>query len=159
MIITIKDDNNRFGVRVSGIIYNKDKTKIFMQRQGNHDFYMFPGGRIELHEDSLSAIKRELMEELNINEDVNLSYIGESFINFPGLKYHEISFFYKLVIDENKYGYYDSEYDCLDLNEGKSKYKWIKLDEIDNYKINPEIMKEKLKKESTNIEHFIYREF
>lgn len=61
MIITIKDDNNRFGVRVSGIIYNKDKTKIFMQRQGNHDFYMFPGGRIELHEDSLSAIKRELM--------------------------------------------------------------------------------------------------
>ena len=47
----------------------------------------------------------------------------------------------------------------LNMNEGKSKYKWIKLDEIDNYKINPEIMKEKLKKESTNIEHFIYREF
>lgn len=63
------------------------------------------------------------------------------------------------MIDENKYGYYDYEYDCLDLNEGKSKYKWIKLDEIDNYKINPEIMKKKLKKESTNIEHFIYREF
>ena len=107
MVITIKDENNRFGVRVSGIIYNKDKTKIFMQRQENHDFYMFPGGRVELHEDSLNAIKRELKEELNIDEDVKLSYIGESFIEFPNLKYHEISFFYKLMIDENKYKYYD----------------------------------------------------
>ena len=71
MVITIKDENNRFGARVSGIIYNKDKTKIFMQRQGNRDFYMFPGGRIELHEDSHSAIKRELKEEIGISVDDN----------------------------------------------------------------------------------------
>lgn len=159
MVITIKDENNRFGVRVSGIIYNKDKTKIFMQRQGNHDFYMFPGGRIELHEDSYTALKRELKEELNIEEEIHLAYIGESFIKFPNIKYHEISFFYKLVIDEDKYKYYDEEYDSLDLNEGKSKYKWINLNELDNYKINPEIMKQKLKEESNNVEHFIYKEY
>lgn len=159
MVITIKDENNRFGARVSGIIYNKDKTKIFMQRQGNHDFYMFPGGRIELHEDSHSAIKRELKEELNIEEDDKLSYIGESFIDFPNLKYHEIGFFYKLTIDENKYEYYDEEYDSLDLTEGKSKYKWIKIEELDKYKINPEIMKEKLKEDNNELVHFIYREY
>lgn len=159
MVITIKDENNRFGVRVSGIIYNKDKTKIFMQRQGNHDFYMFPGGRIELHEDSYTALKRELKEELNIEENIHLAYIGESFIQFPNIKYHEISFFYKLIIDEDKYKYYDEEYDSLDLNEGKSKYKWINLNELDNYKINPEIMKQKLKEKNNNVEHFIYKEY
>lgn len=120
---------------------------------------MFPGGRIELHEDSHSAIKRELKEELNIEEDVKLSYIGESFIDFPNLKYHEIGFFYKLTIDENKYEYYDEEYDSLDLTEGKSKYKWIKIEELDKYKINPEIMKEKLKEDNNELVHFIYREY
>lgn len=159
MVITIKDENSRFGVRVSGIIYNKDKTKIFMQRQGDHDFYMFPGGRVELLEDSQCAIKRELKEELNIEEEVELAYIGESFIEFPKGKYHEIGFFYKLVIDEDKYKYYDNEYDSLDLNEGKSKYKWLKLDELDNYKINPEIMKEKLKENSDKLIHFVYKEY
>ena len=159
MVITIKDENNRFGVRVSGIIYNKDKTKIFMQRQGNHDFYMFPGGRIELHEDSCSAIKRELKEELNIEEEVKLVFIGESFIKFPNLKYHEISFFYELIIDEKKYNYFDDEYDSLDINEGKSKYRWIELKKFDNYKINPEIMKQKLRENSSGLEHFIYKEY
>ena len=98
-------------------------------------------------------------EEYNIDENVKLSYIGESFIEFPNLKYHEISFFYKLVIDENKYKYFDDEYDCLDLTEGKSKYKWIKIDELDKYKINPEIIKEKLKENNNELEHFIYREY
>ena len=159
MVITIKDENNRFGVRVSGIIYNKDKTKIFMQRQGNHDFYMFPGGRIELHEDSGSARKREGKEELNIEEEVKLVFIGESFIEFPNLKYHEISFFYELTIDEKKYNYFDDEYDSLDINEGKSKYRWIELKKFDNYKINPEIMKQKLRENSSGLEHFIYKEY
>ena len=47
MVITIKDEESRFGVRVAAIIYNKDMNKVFMQRQGEHDYYMFPGGRVE----------------------------------------------------------------------------------------------------------------
>ena len=32
MIITIKDDKNRFGVRVAAIIYNKNMTKVFFAK-------------------------------------------------------------------------------------------------------------------------------
>lgn len=52
-------DNNRFNARVSSIIYNKDKTKILLFKMKDRDFYMLSGGRIEMNEDSLSAVKEK----------------------------------------------------------------------------------------------------
>ena len=166
MTITIKDEDSKFSIRVAAIIYNCDMTKVFMQRQKNYDFYMFPGGRVELHEDTIKAIKRELKEELGIeNEDIYLKYISENFISFPNQKYHEIGFYYILKIDENKYQYFSSkEYNSLDeINDGKSKFCWIPLNELDNFKIMPQIMKDKILNQSASddktVEHIIYKEY
>ena len=65
MVITIKEEGKRFGARVGAIIYNEEQTKILLEKQ-REDRYMFPGGRIDLYEDSQIAIQRELQEELNI---------------------------------------------------------------------------------------------
>ena len=166
MVITIKGDDSRFGVRVAAIIYNKDKSKVFMQRQESRNFYMFPGGRLEIHEDAKTAIMRELDEELGIKEDdIFLKYISENFISFPNKKYHEIGFYFITKIDEQKYKYsLNDEYDSLDeQNDGKSKFRWISLEEIDNISIMPCYMKDKLFDkdaiESKEIEHIIYREY
>lgn len=165
MVITIKDEENRFGVRVAAIIYNKDMTKIFLQKQGKHDFYMFPGGRLELHEDAESAIRRELKEELNIEEDVSLKYVSENFIAFPSKKYHEIGFYFILKIDEEKYNYFPGEeYDSKDEeNDGKSKFKWVDAKEINEISLMPDIMKNKLFTDKFDnldtIEHIVYREY
>lgn len=161
MVITIKEDGNRFGTRVAALIYNHDKTKIFLQKQGNNDFYMFPGGRLEIHEDSETAIKRELKEELGIEEDVKLKYISENFISFSNLHYHEIGFYFITQIDEKKYNYdKDMEYDPKDEeNDGKSKFKWIDIKKIDEYEIMPKYMKEKIVSNNDSIEHIVYREY
>lgn len=165
MVITIKEDGTRFGVRVAGIIFNKDMTKVFMQRQGDHNFYMFPGGRLEIHEEAEVAIKRELKEELGIEEEVELKYIAESFIKFPNLHYHEIGFYYITRIDENQYGFYDSEeYDSSDeKNDGKSKFRWIEIKKLCDFEITPSFIKEKIIgneiKFDKTINHLVYREY
>lgn len=166
MVITMKDDESRFGVRVAAMIYNKDMSKIFMQRQGNHEFYMFPGGRLEIHEDARSAIIRELEEELGIKEEnVFFKYVSESFISFPNQKYHEIGFYFIIKIDEQKYQYFsNNEYNSLDEeNDGNSKFRWINFEELNNITIMPSCMKNKLFKkdelESNKIEHIVYREY
>ena len=42
---------------------------------------MLPGGRIEFGEDSKSAIKREIIEELGYDIDFNICSIQENFID------------------------------------------------------------------------------
>ncbi len=74
MVITMQEEGTRFGARVGAIIYNEDKTKILIENQ--HDKrYMFPGGRIDVHEESETAIERELIEELNLKANLNSKYI------------------------------------------------------------------------------------
>ena len=165
MIITIKNENLRFGVRVGAIIFNKDFSKIFLQKQEKYDFYMFPGGRLEINEDTKTAIKRELEEELGIKEDLKLKYICESFIKFPKSNYHEIGFYYITNIDESKYGYDKNvKYNSLDEeNDGKSTFEWIPINELNDIKINLDYLKEKIYDNDSifndKIENIIYREY
>lgn len=162
MVITIKDEENRFGVRVAAIVYNGDSSKVFLQKQGDHDFYMFPGGRLEINEEAETAIKRELQEELAIEEEVYLKYISENFIKFPGKKYHEIGFYFIVKIDEKKYNYLSGqEYDSRDeASDGKSKFKWISKEELEYINLMPENMKDILfKNTGTKIEHIVYKEY
>ena len=65
MNIDFEKDNYRFNARASAIILNKEKNKILLFKvEDGRDYFLLPGGRIELYEDSLTAIKREVMEEL-----------------------------------------------------------------------------------------------
>ena len=67
MNLDFEIDNIRFNARASAIIYNKDKTKVLLFKIVDRDYFMLPGGRIEIYEDSLNAIKREIKEELDCN--------------------------------------------------------------------------------------------
>ena len=65
----VKDDY-RFNARASAIILNEKKDKILLFKiEDGRDYFLLPGGRIELYEDSLTAIKREVMEELGYDID------------------------------------------------------------------------------------------
>ncbi len=53
-----------------GVIYSPDGQEILIaQRPGGRDrssYWEFPGGKIETHEDAVAALRRELLEEINI---------------------------------------------------------------------------------------------
>lgn len=163
MDITIKNEEYRFGCRTVAIIFNNDMTKILAQKM--KDIYMLPGGRLQLLEDSKTAIERELQEELNIFESVKLKYSAESFLLFPnGQKYHELGYYYLLKIDEKKYGL-DNDNSFLNKDyehDGNIYFEWLEISNIDNYKIIPKNIAEKIKEiksiDDNSVEHLIYRE-
>ncbi len=155
MNITIKEDGIRFGVRAGAILYNEDKSKILLERQ-TKDRYMFPGGRIEVCEDSESAIVRELEEELGINVDLKLKYIAELFLKIPNGKYHEIGFYYLAVIKENMI---TNGFHTLD---GDGTFEWIDVSKLNNYEILEKPIKDKIVNGKTmnyDFEHLVYREY
>lgn len=155
MVITIKEEGTRFGARVGAIIYNQDKTKVLLENQDNGR-YMFPGGRIDVHEDSNTAIVRELKEELNLETKPKLKYIVEMFLDSPKTKYHEIGLYYLLTISEDKVA---NNFHSLD---GDGIFEWVSISELEDYKILAKPIKEKVVNNQIvddKLEHLIYREY
>ena len=155
MVITMQEEGTRFNARVGTIIYNEDKTKILIENQ--HDKrYMFPGGRIDVHEDSKTSIERELLEELNLKTDLNLKYIVEMFIKSPKTKYHEIGFYFVTKINEK---FIENNFKSLD---GDSYFIWVSIKDLNKYNMLAKPIQDKvINNEITDnvLEHIVYREY
>lgn len=155
MVITMQEEGTRFNARVGAIIYNEDKTKILIENQYDKR-YMFPGGRIDVHEDSKTSIERELIEELNLKANLNLKYIVEMFIKSPKTKYHEIGFYFITKINENLI---ENNFKSLD---GDSYFIWVPIKDLDKYNMLAKPIQDKVVNNeitNNNLEHIVYREY
>lgn len=149
MPITIIDGNNRFNCRAGAIIYNEERTKILLENQDNKRL-VFPGGRIDMNEDSLSALKRELKEELNIEVELSLRFVLELF----NKNYHEIGFYYMTQISEDKIE------DNTKSNDYSGIFHWFPIEELEKYEIVATPIKNRIITKNIPIapKHIIYKE-
>ena len=143
MDITIDVEDYKLNVRAAGVIIHNNK--VLVHKNVNSDHYALVVGRIEIGENSVDTIKREIKEELG--KDIEITgYIStiENFFEMKGSKYHEIMFVHKVefVNEEDK----RIEY-TLENIEGKDylKYEWLELDKIEQYPLWPKAIREVLK--------------
>ena len=92
-------------------------------------FYRCLGGGIEFLEKSEEALKREFLEEININITVkDFLGISENIFTFQGKKAHELILFYSIEISDKNY---HEEYKVIDVH-GETIAKWIDIEEFKN---------------------------
>lgn len=143
MDITVDLDNYKLNVRAAAIIIHNNK--ILTHRNVNSDHYALLGGRVEIGENSVDTVKREIKEELG--KDIHITgYIStiENFFEMKESKYHEILFVHKAeFIDEKDKNIQDT----MKNIEGKDylQYEWLDVEKIDTYPLRPEVIKEVLK--------------
>ncbi|MBQ3415917.1 MAG: NUDIX domain-containing protein [Clostridia bacterium] len=143
MDITIDVGEYKLNIRTSAIIIHDGKVLLHKNKNDNH--YALLGGRIGIGEDSETAAKREVMEELGKEIEItgNVATV-ENFFEMKGSKYHEILFAHRAEFkkDEDK-----KITHTLKNIEGKDhlQYEWIDIDKLDDYKVLPEAMKSILK--------------
>lgn len=90
-------------------------------------FYRCLGGGIEFLEKSKDALKREFLEEINIEITVKeLLGISENIFTFEGKNAHELVLFYSIEIPDK---YYKDEYKVVDDNN-TTIAKWIDIEEF-----------------------------
>lgn len=155
--IKIIKENKQFKFRVSGIIAKNNKVLICNMHYNN--YFCFPGGHVEVLEDTFHAIERELNEELYFKVKVNkLFAIHENFYKNRNKNFHEICFYYlaepleEIVFEDKKH----QEIDHGNLVE--YLYKWVEKDKLKDYNLHPKIIVEKLEKNNDNFMHFITRD-
>jgi len=116
---------------VLGILIRNNKLLVSegVDNVKNNHFYRCLGGGIEFTETSQEALKREFMEEIGININVQ-DCLGfyENIFTYNGKQGHELVFFYKIDISDNDY---QEEYEMTE--EGKKDIaKWIDISEFKN---------------------------
>ena len=108
---------------VAGIIWNQDRTQILISRRPDHlhkgGYWEFPGGKVEAAEDEVSALRRELLEELNITFD------SSEFFQNIHFKYPE------KTVDLNFYHVYGCT-DTVNANEGQ-EWRWVDINQLNAY--------------------------
>ena len=110
IIVVVKGDKS--------LIVQRSKTDYWMPLH-----WSLPGGHIMIGETPYHAGKRELKEETQLNANT-LVYIGT-----------------KSTYDNNKlYLYTCNDFDNdVELNFEHSDYKWVSIDEVDDYKTTPKL--------------------
>lgn len=159
MDVKIINDELKFKFRVSAIFINDNQ---FLVNKYGEESYCLPGGYVEIGEDSEKAVIRELKEETGLDfEIIKFGGITENFFtNIRNQKTHGIDFYYFVKLND------DSEtIDKLNMNyvenekNGKIEhhYSWIPLNDIKNYNILPNIIKNNISLEN-EIFHYIVNE-
>lgn len=143
MDITIDIEDYKLNVRAAGVIIHNNK--VLVHKNINSDHYALVGGRVEIGENSVDTIKREIKEELGKNIEIT-GYIStiENFFEMKGSKYHEIMFVHKVeFVDEDDK---EIEYTLKNIEEKDYlKYEWLELDKIEQYPLWPKAIQEVLK--------------
>lgn len=111
---------------VAAIIFNTENQFLIARKKEGKPlagFWEFPGGKVDLGEDDLSALIREIREELNVElKDIQFSF--EFMYRYPD---KEIEFaFFRAQINSGNIQLTDHD-DVM----------WINMEEIEKYKIAP----------------------
>ncbi|HAN09582.1 MAG TPA: hypothetical protein DCP90_03100 [Clostridiales bacterium] len=155
-MISYNEGNKKFNFRVGAIILNGDK--ILIHRKEQFEFWLLPGGRVEMAEGTLDAICREMKEELGLNLcKRRLCVVSENFFKLGETVYHELGFNYIAMVDGkpdilDKVGEFHGE-------EGKEfVFKWQKIEDLDKIDFRPKFMIKFLQNVPENPVHIIENE-
>jgi 8-oxo-dGTP pyrophosphatase MutT (NUDIX family) len=140
MNISFKVEKNLFNYRIAGLVVRED-GKFLIQTATAVDFYTLPGGRIEMLENSREALRRELMEELEIDTEIGEMFLFlENFFDYDGLEFHELNQFYTTKILGGK-----KIQNLEDFEDAEGKgitSSWVTKEEIKDMDLRPYYLKD-----------------
>ena len=144
-MISFLEDDKKFNFRVCAIILDSDKKRVLIQMINGRDYYVLPGGRVEWMESSTKALRRELFEELGLeNFELKARALMEYFFERKkDLFYHEVGHCFVATLKK------DEEIEKMQDFNGKegdfSTFKWVEINKIDDYDIKPKRLKHVIK--------------
>lgn len=147
-----------FKFRVAGIFESDGKILVTKMRKNN--FYCFPGGHVEVLEDTKTAAERELSEELFFKFKLKkLLYIHENFFSVKDKNFHELCFYFSGKCKDNNIKKEDLIWEEIDNGEKLyHNFKWIDLKDVNKYDIRPKEILEYYLKSKTKFKHFCTNE-
>lgn len=142
MNISFKTDLGRFNFRVAALIIKNNRLLIHTLK--NSSFYLLPGGRVDVGEDSETSLLRELKEELKINASIDsLLWVSEGFFTHNAERFHELGYYYSVQCTTPNSILEKDSFEIED--EGNVfEFKWVPLDKLKDIEFYPLFIKDRI---------------
>lgn len=139
--VKFKSDTYKYYNRAVGIIKQNDKYLIMCVDDA--PYYHLPGGHVEVGENSLDAVKREVKEELDYDVvDARLLCIQENFYEKDEFAHHGVEYYYLIEIEKN---IDPVDRVVIENDRGTKKrlaIKWVTVKELANIDLQPPTIKD-----------------
>lgn len=142
MNISFKTDLGRFNFRVAALIIKDNRLLIHTLK--NSSFYLLPGGRVNIGEDSETSLLRELKEELKITASIDsLLWVSEGFFTHNDERFHELGYYYSVQCTTPNSILEKDSFEIED--EGNIfEFKWVSLDKLKDIEFYPLFVKDRI---------------
>lgn len=153
--VVFKTEKAVFNYRVAGIWI--ENGHVLIHRSVNDNHWSLPGGRVAISEESKTSLKREFLEELNVNIKIDrLVWIVENFFNYEEKDFHEIGFYYSVNSDEKSFVLDKKRFHWL---EGERLiFQWTPINELKNVELFPEFLRTDLSNSLEKTKHFVVKQ-
>jgi ADP-ribose pyrophosphatase YjhB (NUDIX family) len=90
-VISFDRQNERFKYRAAGLCVHDGY--VLLTKADQDEYWILPGGRVALGEDTGTALERELMEDTGHEAQVGgLLWAAQNFFNLDGTDHHELAY-------------------------------------------------------------------
>jgi 8-oxo-dGTP pyrophosphatase MutT (NUDIX family) len=155
-VISFDQQDARFKYRVAGLAVNDGY--VLLTKADQNEYWILPGGRVELGEDTRTALQREILEETGQRARTgSLLWIVESFFALGGTDYHELAFVY--AVSPTDPTILDNSWTHRTTDGGTHiELRWFDLDHLDEVPLQPGFLKAELQRPPGTTQHVIVRE-
>lgn len=151
-MVTFDVEGVRFVYRVSGVAIIDGRVLVH-QFEGEDDFYVLPGGRVDVREPAEEALAREMLEELGCEVRVGrLLWVLDNLFTHRGVNYHELGLIFEILLPDGCMQAsgepWTGREEDLDMAGGEGLelyFQWIPLQELPNLDIKPSCLREMLR--------------
>ncbi|WP_409250740.1 NUDIX hydrolase [Bacillus sp. SCS-153A] len=138
MDVVFNTEKAVFNYRVAGIWVENGHVLLHRAVDDNH--WSLPGGRVVISEDSKSSLRREFLEELNVNIIIDrLVWLVENFFNYNETDFHEIGFYYLVKSVDHSFKFDENPF--YGVEGERLVYKWTAISELSNVQLYPEFLR------------------
>lgn len=155
-MISYKEDTKRFNYRIVGVCIHNGY--VLLHKAVIDDFWALPGGRAELLEYSPDTLRREMIEELDVNVTVGrLLFISENFFEYDDEHWHELSLYYIFDLPEGHPYYATDKFHGIE-DEGRLLFQWHPLECLKDTRLFPTFLRESLTNLPDSTRHILHRD-
>ena len=155
-MISFDHDGKRFKYRVAGLCIQDGH--ILLAKAEPDDYWILPGGRVEISEDTRTTLRRELLEETGYEAEIkDLLLIVENFFHLDETDYHEPAFIYAISPTDPAILNNTWTHQTIDGDVG-IELRWFELDRLEAVNFRPAFLKPLLGDPPKTPQHMIVRE-